>query len=157
LTYPWVAGATGWALVFAGVAAIDLTIAARFSPKPENIETADPDAPPTPSWARFPALLRELSWVLYAVAFGLAGGYGTAGLVEARTLAPALAAATVVVLIAGIGLAGGLALHRGPLPDLSAGLATLAVIVAITRVGAVALPGYQLIFSAGAVALTALV
>jgi hypothetical protein len=166
LTAHWVSGSVGRALVFTAVAAIDLTIAAGLvvDPAPraatnggEPSEALEPDSAPTPAWARVPALLHELTWFLYAIAFGIAVAYGTAALATTDTLPATLGAATVVLLTAAVGLGGGLALRRGPLPDLSAGLATLAVIAAVTRVGAVALPGHLPLFAAGAVALAALV
>jgi hypothetical protein len=172
LAYHWINGPAGWALVLTGVAAVDLAICAGLAPgvntrpmidiPPAPAESAEPaepvedEGPPPPAWTRAPALLHEMSWLLFAVAFGAAVAYGAAALGSTTTLAATLRAAVVALLTAAVGLGGGLTLRRGPLPDLAAGLATVTVITTITRVGSVALPGHLPIFAAGAVALAGL-
>lgn len=167
LAYSWISGSAGWALVFAGVAAIDLAVCAGLAPgvsmapmtdipPAETAPADDESGPPPPAWTRAPALLNEMTWVLYALTFGAAVAYGAAALATTTTLADTLRAALIVLLTAAVGLGGGLTLRRGPLPDVAAGLATLAVIAAVTRVGAVALPGHLPVFASGAVALAAL-
>jgi hypothetical protein len=184
LAYDWIDGAAGWALVFAGVATLDLAIgigaatragtvagaAGRGTAPPTGRRLAgrspggpdpaedDPDAAlsPLPAWTRAPVLVQELAWVLYGAAFGAALGYGAAALARPTDLAGTLGAASIVLLTAAVGVAGGVALHRRPVRDVATGLATLALIAAVGRVGAVALPGYVPLVAAGAVAIAAL-
>jgi hypothetical protein len=167
MAYPWISGPSSWALVFAGVAGLDLAICAGLAPgvstqpmtdiPPAPSEPATPEeGPPPPAWTRAPALLVEMTWLLYALTFVAAVGYGTAALATTSTLPDTLRAALIVLLTAGIGLGGGLTIRRGPLPDVSAGLATLAMIGAVTRVGAVAMPGHLPLFAAASVCFAAL-
>ncbi|HEV7961820.1 MAG TPA: hypothetical protein VGP57_04695 [Actinoplanes sp.] len=104
-----------------------------------------------------PAILRDLTWVLFTVAFGASLAYATVALTTAPALAPTVRAALVLLLAAGLGLAGALTWRRSPMPDLAGALATFAVVGAVTRVGMVALPGRALLFAALAVAVAAVV
>ncbi|NJC85002.1 SCO7613 C-terminal domain-containing membrane protein [Planosporangium mesophilum] len=123
------------------------------APKPAPTPTLTEPAPAVQA----PAILRDLTWVLFTVAFGASLAYATVALTTATTPGPAVRAALVLLLAAGLGLAGALTWRRNPLPDLAGGLATLAVVVAVTRVGMVALPGRALLFAALAVAVAAVV
>ncbi|SCL19122.1 hypothetical protein GA0074694_2579 [Micromonospora inyonensis] len=184
-----VRGATGWALVFTVVAAIDLWLArspltterpvvpspvasdrARTVTRPEGApEEADevfsdpstntrafrsgvrPAAPARPvPW------LAELAWALHAVALALALAYAVTALLRADTLPATLGAAVVLLLAAGVTLVGTTAVRRPPLPDLGAAIATLAVIGALGRVAAVALPGQVILLISLVIALTSL-
>ncbi len=165
LAYPWINGPAGWGLVLTGVAAVDLAICAGLAPGvntrpmtdiPPAPATPAEDGPPPPAWTRAPALLHEMSWLLFALTFAAAVAYGAAALGSTTTLPATLRAALVALLTAAVGLGGGLTLRRGPLPDLSAGLATVTVITTITRVGSVALPGHLPVFAAGSVAVAGL-
>ncbi|MDT4987706.1 MAG: hypothetical protein QOI74_1800, partial [Micromonosporaceae bacterium] len=104
-----------------------------------------------------PAILRDLTWVLFTLAFGAALSYATVGLATTNTLTPTVRAAMVLILTVTVGMAGALSWRRYPLPDLAGGLATLAVMASITRVGSTALPGHTLLFAALAVAVAAVV
>ncbi len=165
LAYHWINGPAGWALVLTGVAAVDLAICAGLAPGVSTRPMTDippapaapaEEGPPPPAWARAPALLHEMSWLLFAVSFGAAVAYGAVALGTTTTLGATLRAALVALLTAAVGLGGGLTLRRGPLPDLAAGLATVTVITTITRVGSVALPDHLPLFAAGAVAVAGL-
>jgi hypothetical protein len=205
VAYPYVKGSTGWALVFAAVAAMDLALAIGVSragglagflglpplptmPRIPRVRPAEPPAePPTEGEAGAaegeaaeaaegelgagPAeppldsnivepgatnVLRELTWILFTVAFGAALAYSATALGSTTTVGATLRAATVMVLTAALGVGGALAWRRDPLTHVAGGLATLAVVVSATRVGAVALPGHTLLFAALSVAVAAL-
>jgi hypothetical protein len=111
-------------------------------------------APPAP---RPPAILRDLTWVLFTLAFGAALSYATVALVTTTSLPPTVRAAVVLLLAASLGVGGALTWRRYPLPDVAAGLATLAVVISVVRVGATALPGHTLLFAALAVAIAAVI
>ncbi|MGC9666790.1 SCO7613 C-terminal domain-containing membrane protein [Planosporangium sp. 12N6] len=224
LGYEWIDGPVGWALVLAGVAALDLALGTSLSrpgrfaalaglvppvqrhlghraepaPEPEPVEptgtpmrpesapeepddvktVADlPDRPaepakrPVPRSAaapaaaaagtaptlRPPAILRDLTWVLFTLAFGASLAYATVALLTATSPLPVVQAALAMLLAAGLGLAGALTWRRRPLPDLAGALATFAIVGAVTRVGMVTLPGRALLFAALAVAVAAVV
>ena len=131
---------TGWALVFAAIAAGDMTIARWLG--------HHPDRQASTGW------LREVTWVLHGVAVGASLAYATVALATAHELRSAVPAAGAVLLGAGIGLAGALSLRQYPLPDVAAGVLTLAIIGSASRVAAVGLPGRALVVIAGAVAVT---
>ena len=115
------------------------------------------DREPAPYPLEAPTFLRELTWVLFTVAFGAAVTFAVSGLVTGTTPAPVVRAAVVLLLAAGIGLAGSLIWRRRPMPDIAGAVATLAVVLAVTRVGAVTLPNHTLLFAALAVAIAAVV
>ncbi|WFE38514.1 permease [Micromonospora sp. WMMD998] len=98
--------------------------------------------------------LREATWLLHGVAVALALAYAVTALLRATTVSAAAGAGTVLLLAALTALAGTLVLRRPPLPDLGAGIVTLAVIGALGRVASVALPGRSLLFIAAVIALT---
>ncbi|WDZ86921.1 zinc ribbon domain-containing protein [Micromonospora cathayae] len=98
--------------------------------------------------------LTELLLVLYGAAVALALAYATTALLRAATVPAALGSAAVLLLAAAVTLVGTVAMRRPPLPDLGAGIATLAVIGAFGRVAAVALPGRALLVVSVVIALT---
>ncbi|HZN20260.1 MAG TPA: permease [Micromonosporaceae bacterium] len=139
LAYPWIRGAAGWALVLAGVAALDVALArvlAREEPSASG--------------------LRELIWVLHGLAVGAALVYAMVALVTAGGLAAVTRAGAVLVIAAAVGLAGALSLRRRPLPDVAAGIMVLAVLGSAVRVLAAALPGRSLVLFAAILALIGL-
>jgi len=152
LAYPWIRGATGWALVFVVVAALDLALAIGVTrvgglaaffglpplpaippvrlPGPSDPEP-DPE-PPLDSSVVEPGattVLQELTWVLFAAAFGAALSYGSASLLTAHTVPAATRAAVVMLLAAAVGIGGAQVWRRSPANDVAAGLATLALVV----------------------------
>jgi hypothetical protein len=133
----------GWATVLATVAAQDMALALLLQ------HTRDPKREGTP-------YLLEGVWALHALA--VLGGTvcATLALAQAHTVTQALAGAAGLLLAGTAGLGGGLLLGRPPLPDLGAGIATLAVIGALGRLAAVALPGRGLVCAAIAVLVTSL-
>ncbi|MFI5835977.1 SCO7613 C-terminal domain-containing membrane protein [Micromonospora sp. NPDC051300] len=98
--------------------------------------------------------LRELTWLLHGAAVALALAYAVTALLRSATVPAAAAAGTVLLLAALTALAGTLVLRRPPLPDVGAGIVTLAVIGALGRVASVALPGRSLLLIAAVIALT---
>jgi hypothetical protein len=129
---------TGWAAVLAAVAAEDLGLALFLRGRPNG----------TP-------YVRDAVWGLHFVAVLAAMVTSTVALTGAHTVHLALAGAAALLLAAAVGLGGGLMVRRFPFPDVGAGLATLAVIVALGRLAAVAVPGIGLICAASAVVLAA--
>src|SRR5262249_31989142 len=94
---------------------------ARHAPQPAR------HAPnPARHGPQAPAILRDLTSVLFTLAFGAALSYASVALATTRTLPPTVRAALVLLLAVSLGVAGALTWRRYPLPDLSAGLATLA-------------------------------
>ncbi|MER7442166.1 SCO7613 C-terminal domain-containing membrane protein [Micromonospora avicenniae] len=116
--------------------------------------------PPEPTAAEAPPRpvpgLRELTWLLHGIAVAIALAYAVTALLRATTVPAATGAGLVLLLAAFVGMAGTLALRRPPLPDLGAGVLTLAVIGALSRVASVALPGRALLLIAGVIAVTGL-
>jgi len=141
LAYPWIVSPAGWALVLAAVAALDLAL--EFGLSRSTL--------PTARW------LREVVWVLHGAAIGAALVYSVVALADAKTLSSAALAAATLVGSATIGLVGALTLRQRPLPDVAAGVMTLALIGSASRVATVALPGRALVLIAGAVAVAGLV
>jgi len=132
-------------------------------PEPEQLPPQRPEGtiadelaavPPT---LQAPAFLRELTWVLFTLAFGAAFAYAASALATATALPPTMRAALVLLLTAAVGVVGALAWRREPMPDVAGGLATLALIAAITRVGTAIMPSETLLFVALAVAIAAAV
>jgi hypothetical protein len=111
---------------------------------------------PTAGPARPVPWLRELTWVLHGAAVALALAYAVTALLRAATVPAATGAGATLVLAALVGLAGTLVLRRPPLPDLGAGILTLAVIGALGRVASVAFPGRSLLLIAAVITLTGL-
>ena len=134
LAAPLVPGATGWAVVFALVAAFDAGAAMAAGRR----------------------LLGYLAWGLHGSALLVAIGAALAGLFLSSTPPAAVLAGLSLVLATGVGLAGALGLGRQPLPELAAGLLTLAVIGSGWRVVALALPGRALLPAAAIVTAAAL-
>ncbi|MGR6317320.1 permease [Micromonospora soli] len=110
-------------------------------------DQAVPPARPVP-W------LRELTWLLHGTAVAVALAYAVTALLRAATVPAATGAGAVLLLAALVGLAGTLVLGRPPLPDVGAGIVTLAVIGALGRVASVAFPGRSLLLIAAVIALT---
>ncbi|MEV4198694.1 SCO7613 C-terminal domain-containing membrane protein [Micromonospora globbae] len=117
-----------------------------LAPEPDR---ADAPARPVPG-------LRELTWLLHGVAVALALAYAVTALLRAATVPAAVGAGLVLLLAAVAGLAGTLALRRPPLPDVGAGILTLAVIGALSRIASVALPGRALLLISAVIAVTGL-
>ncbi|MFC0508098.1 SCO7613 C-terminal domain-containing membrane protein [Micromonospora costi] len=118
-----------------------------LAPAPAAVE--DAPARPVPG-------LRELTWLLHGVAVALALAYAVTALLRATTVPTATGTGLVLLLAAGTGLAGTLALRRPPLPDLGAAIVTLAVIGALSRIASVALPGRALLLISAVIAVTGL-
>ncbi|MGV9806029.1 SCO7613 C-terminal domain-containing membrane protein, partial [Micromonospora chersina] len=112
-----------------------------------------PGAEPVPP-ARPVPWLRELTWLLHGAAVAVALAYAVTALLRAVTVPAAAGAGAVLLLAALVGLAGTLVLRRPPLPDVGAGIVTLAVIGALGRVASVAFPGRSLLLIAAVIALT---
>ncbi|HLL66228.1 MAG TPA: permease [Micromonosporaceae bacterium] len=119
------------------------------------IEDAPTDPPESGRLSR--GILPDVAWTLFALAYGAALAYAASALIRAEGLPATIRAAAVVLLAATVGVAGSLVWRRRPMPDLAAGIATLAFVYAAARVAAVALPGYTLLVTAGAVTVAALV
>ncbi|GIJ30473.1 hypothetical protein Vqi01_56350 [Micromonospora qiuiae] len=100
--------------------------------------------------------LRELTWALHGIAVVLALGYAVTALLQTTTVAGATSAGLVLLLAAAVCLAGTLALRWPPLPDIGAGVLTLAVIGALGRIASVALPGRSLLLIAAVITVTGL-
>ncbi|MET8082719.1 permease [Micromonospora sp. NPDC005237] len=100
--------------------------------------------------------LRELTWSLHAVAVAVALAYAVTALLRAEAVPTATGAGLVLLLAAAVGLAGALVLRRPPLPDVAAGILTLAVIGAFGRIVSVALPGQALLLIAAVITVTGL-
>ncbi|MFI2714467.1 SCO7613 C-terminal domain-containing membrane protein [Micromonospora sp. NPDC018662] len=115
-----------------------------------------PSGPATVTPARPVPWLRELTWLLHGAAVALALAYAVTALLRATTVPAAAGASAVLLLAALTALAGTLVLRRPPLPDVGAGILTLAVIGALGRVASVALPGRSLLLIAAVIALTGL-
>jgi hypothetical protein len=150
--YDAISGAAGWALVLSAVAVVDLAFGVALSRTGarqlltgRGAEPVDGEPPP-----KHPAdeLMRDLAWILFAIAFGAASAYAIVALSTAHGLPAVLRSAAVVLLTATIGVAGSLSWRRGPIPDLASGIATLAVVAAFARVGATASAGHPVFFLA---------
>ncbi len=141
LTYPWIHGPAGWGLALALVAALDVALAVTT---------------PT-AQSRVTRWLRELTWSLAAAGYLLALAFSVYAISTTGTLGASLRAAAVALLTGALGVLGGYRWGRRPLPAVAGALAAVVLILAIARVGAVALPGRTLLFAAIAVAFTAAV
>jgi hypothetical protein len=127
---PLAVGSTGWAVVFSLVAAHNAVLATAIHRR----------------W------LGYLTWALHAVAVAVAVTAAVAGLFLAGTVAAAVPAGLALVLAGVVAVVGAQGFRRrtaAALPvnpvDLAGGLLTLAVIVAGSRVAALALPGRALL------------
>ncbi|QDY06609.1 permease [Micromonospora sp. HM134] len=100
--------------------------------------------------------LPQMTWLLHGVAVALALAYAVTALLRAQTVPAATAAGAALLLAAAVGLAGTLLLRRPPLPDVGAGILTLAVIGALGRIASVAFPGRALLLIAAVITLTGL-
>ncbi|TCB99895.1 permease [Micromonospora zingiberis] len=120
-------------------------------------ELLDPTAgtPASPPVRPVPGL-RELTWSLHGVAVVVALGYAVTALLRTDTVPGAIGVGLVLLLAAAVCLAGTLLLRRPPLPDIGAGVLTLAVIGALGRIASVALPGRSLLLIAAVIAVTGL-
>ncbi|WP_236648477.1 SCO7613 C-terminal domain-containing membrane protein, partial [Micromonospora sicca] len=116
---------------------------------------AEAAAPPTGP-ARPVPWLGELTWVLHGAAVAVALAYAVTALLRADTVPVATGAGAVLLLAALVGLAGTLVLRRAPLPDVGAGIVTLAVIGALGRIASVAFPGRSLLLIAAVITVTGL-
>ncbi|MFG1802097.1 SCO7613 C-terminal domain-containing membrane protein [Micromonospora carbonacea] len=114
-----------------------------------GVPAGEPPARPVPA-------LRELTWLLHGVAVALALAYAVTAVLRAASLPTAAGAGTVLLLAALVGLGGALVLRRPPLPDVAAGVLTLAVIGALGRVASVAFPGRALLLVATVITLIGL-
>ncbi|MFF5230324.1 SCO7613 C-terminal domain-containing membrane protein [Dactylosporangium sp. NPDC000521] len=174
LAYDSIRGPAGWSLALSGVALIDLAFGVALGRSVERrirqIEAGRDDShgtgtaldgveqhePHTVQTDRFAdALMRDAAWVLFVATFGAALLCAAAALATTEGLGETVRAAAVTLVAAAIGVTGSLSWRRGVLPDIAAGIATVAVIAAFARVGAVAFPGSTLLFLALAVALAA--
>ncbi|MGW0432967.1 DUF2157 domain-containing protein [Micromonospora sp. NPDC003197] len=100
--------------------------------------------------------LIDLTGALHGLAVVVALGFAIAALLRADAVPTAAQAGFALVFAAGVGLAGALGLGRAALIDLAAGVLTLAVIGAVGRMAAVALPGRALLVVAAVIALAGL-
>jgi hypothetical protein len=149
-----VTGPAGWGLVFTLVAAHNAGLAAIAGRR---------------------AALGYFCWALHGVAVVVAIAAALAGLFLAGTLPAAVPAALVLVLAAAVGVVGAFGFDGPPaaaqpvkraervswgraisLPDIAAGVLTLAVITAASRLVAMALPGRALLPIAAIMTATAL-
>ncbi|MFC4020504.1 SCO7613 C-terminal domain-containing membrane protein [Micromonospora sp. GCM10011542] len=123
----------------------------------EAAEVVDPGPVTTEAPAIRPVpWLSELIWLLHGVAVAVALAYAVTALLQATTVPAATGAGMVLLLAATVGLAGALVLRRPPLPDVAAGILTLAVIGALGRIASVALPGRALLLIAAVITVTGL-
>lgn len=186
LAYGWVDGPTGWAVVFTLVAVLDLglvrsgimrerpagpeaTPAGPTAPRQRVDPDGRPEAAPEESaevlagtagdptgGSRPVPWLPETTWLLHGAAVALALAYAVTALLRVQTVPAATGAGAALLLAALVALAGTLLLRRPPLPDLGAGILTLAVIGALGRIAAVAFPGRALLLIAAVITLTGL-
>ncbi|MEU7869663.1 hypothetical protein [Dactylosporangium sp. NPDC049140] len=163
LFYDAIHGPTGWAIALSGVALIDLAFAVALKQSIQRrVDAHHEDAAAEDELAHTgrtnriaDGLMRDMAWILFAVATGVALLAATVGLAATDERVPTLQAAAAMLVAAGLGVGGALSWRRGVLPDVAAGVATGAVIVAIARVGAVWLPGSTPLFLALAVTVAA--
>ncbi|MEV4509458.1 hypothetical protein AB0K00_10925 [Dactylosporangium sp. NPDC049525] len=172
LAFDVIRGPVGWSLALSGVALIDLGFGIALGQSVRRrLEQREPVAVTGPDGQEYPAgaepthtlqtdqladtLMRDAAWLLFAITFGAALVFATGALATTEALGETVRAAAVTLVAAAIGVAGSLSWRRGAVPDIAAGIATVAVIAAFARVGAVAFPGFTLLFLALAVALAA--
>jgi hypothetical protein len=131
---PLITGAAGWALVFALVAAVNAGLATGAREQPLGFG----------------------AWLLHGLTLLVAIGSALAGLFLAGTVTAAFPAAVTLVFAGAVAVAGGLGTRIESLVHLGAGIATLAVIVAGSRLAWLAMPGRALLPIAAIMAATAL-
>ncbi|GAA2391761.1 SCO7613 C-terminal domain-containing membrane protein [Dactylosporangium salmoneum] len=156
-------GPTGWSMALSGVALIDLafaiglkqSIARRVAAHQENAAAEDEPAHTGRTNRIADGLMARLAWGLFAVAASLSLLCASIGLAQTDQRMATLQAAVAMLVAAALGVGGALAWRRGALPDIAAGIATGAVVVAIARVGTVWLPGSTPLFLALAVTVAA--
>ncbi|MEV6924743.1 hypothetical protein AB0M46_09560 [Dactylosporangium sp. NPDC051485] len=156
-------GPTGWSIALSGVALIDLafaiglkrSIGRRVAAHEENAAAEDEPAHTGRTNRIADGLMARLAWGLFAVAAALSLLGASVGLAQTDERMATLQAAVAMLAAAALGVGGALAWRRGALPDIAAGVATGAVVVAIARVGAVWLPGSTPLFLALAVTVAA--
>lgn len=150
LAYHWISGPAGWALALAAVAAIDAGLAGMLG------QVQRPGTPPQLAVAAATFWLRELTWVLHAIALGGALLYATVALATADSVPAALRGATTLLIATAAGGYAALQLRRRPLPDAAAALMTLAIVASASRVATLALPGRALVLITATVAVAGL-
>jgi hypothetical protein len=149
----------GFGAVFAVVAALNLASVELLS---RDIGRAIarvrlPGAAPGPGGQAWPRRLRELAWILFGATLGVGFALSIVGLAQATTVAAAVRSALVLLLAAAVGVGGGLMSRRTQLVQAAGGVAALAIIAAVSRVNALALPEYTLVLTAAVAAAIALV
>jgi hypothetical protein len=156
-------GLTGWSIALSGVALIDLGFAValkqsvqrRIDAHHENAAAEDEPTHTGRTNRIADGLMRDLAWGLFAVALATALITAAVALAGTEELGATVRAAAATLVAAAMGVAGALSWRRGALTDVATGVATIAVIAAVARVGAVAVPGSTLLFLAVAVAVAA--
>ncbi|HEX6870040.1 MAG TPA: hypothetical protein VF163_02990 [Micromonosporaceae bacterium] len=141
----------GFATIFALVAAQNLgavTLVRRAQP-PALWWRRQSAAPAAMAW---PRLLRELAWLLFGINLAGSVGLGTLALVRSPTIGSAVTAAAVLLLAAGVAVAGGYLAGREVLWHAATGGAALVIIACVSRVNAFALPEYTLVLTAAVAA-----
>lgn len=139
LAYPLLKDLSAWASVIIAMAAIDLIIALRSRR--------------TVTHGRY--LRASVRWLQELVT--LAGLVcGSIALAQAHTTMGSVRAGATVIAAAVVGLAAGLLFRDPPLPDISSGIATLALIAGFGKMGSLALPGWGLLATSIAIAASAL-
>lgn len=136
--YPWLHDLPGWAAVLTTVAAIDLIIGWLSG----QARTHGP-------YLRL--AIRTLQEVVNAGAL-VCGAVALAG---THHPASSIRAGATVVAAAVVGLAAGLIFNQPPLPDVSAGVATVAFVFGFGKMAGVVLPGWGLLATSMAIAATA--
>ena len=165
LAFPAIHGPTGWSFALAGVALIDLAFAVALQQSVQRRIAAHQDdaaAEDEPTHTGrtnrlADGLMRDLAWFLFTIFFVLSLFAAAIALSTTDRPGETVRAAAVMLLAAGIGVFGALSWRRGVLPDVAAGIAMVAVIAAVARVGAVVFPGSTLLFLALAVTIAAAV
>jgi hypothetical protein len=151
-------GRVGFATVLAAVAAQNLGAVAVFRRDAITVagRTWRPprrDAPRSSAW---PTMLRELAWALFGLSLAGSVALSVTGLVRADTVAAGVRSGLALLLAAAVGAIGGHLSGHGTLRNLGAGGAALAIIGAVGRVEALALPEYTLVLTAALAAAIAL-
>ncbi|WP_213453586.1 SCO7613 C-terminal domain-containing membrane protein [Rhizomonospora bruguierae] len=148
LAYEAIGGPTGWGLALTAVAAQNLGLG-RFVGRATWPMPAG-SAPLSAFW------LRELTWLLHGVAVAAAVAFCGVGLARTGTPLAAASTAAVLLIVSVVAMVGAVSLRQRPLPDIAAGLLTLAVITSFGRVAALALPARSMLLIAAVTAVTAL-
>ncbi len=143
-----------WAVVFAVLAGGD-AIAARAIElsrrEPLAIGGEHPVRHPEileGAWSSF--WLRELTWALHGLSVVVALAFGATALWHPETAGGAALGGATLLLACVVGLLGALMLRTRPLPDVAAGVTTLAVIAVAGRIASISSPGQTLLALAAA-------